>query len=168
MSHSRIFQYSDQPITEENYLTDEMMCNDNYLWNKFEGEFCGDYTDECKGTRRIESIEWLNNSMSKLKISWDGKDKFTLEKEAHDAIQDFWYSRISKSYEELDKYSLGSYATQKYNLKYSVIDPLSLGFGFLFFNENNGLTASDDFFEWLLDLKEEDSFYIGGVLDYHC
>lgn len=166
MSHSRIFQYSDKLISKEDYLTDSIFCNNDYLWNKFNGQFCGDYVNELNGDRRIDSIAWLKNSLLKLGISWDGQDVFTLGIGSHDAIRDFWYSRIHKAWNELDKDSIGDFSS-RYDLKYALTDPLCMGFGFLF-SYDRDLTASDDFFEWLLDLKEEDSFYIGGVLDYHC
>lgn len=167
MSHSRIFQYSKEPIGEEDYLTDSDFCDNSYLWNRFEGRFYGDYTNARKGQDRIDDIEWLKGNLLKFGIEWDGADKFTLGKETHQAIRDFWYNRIHKAYNEMHEESIENFS-RRCELKYALTDPLCMGFGFLFSHDGD-LTASDDFFEWLLyNLKEGDSFYIGATLDYHC
>lgn len=166
MSHSRIFQYSDKPISKEDYLTDSIFCNNDYLWHEFKGQFCGDYVNELDEDRRIDSIAWLKNSLLKLGISWDGQDVFTLGIGSHDAIRDFWYSRIHKAFDGLDKYILSF--SQRYELECAILDPLSMKFGFLFYSDDIGLSGSNDFFEWLLCIEEGKSFHIGGVLDYHC
>lgn len=167
MSHSRIYQYSNKPIEKEDYLTDSDFCDNNYLWHVFEGLFHGDYTNQHSGKERIDDIEWLSEHLKKFKISWDGKDKFTLEEGSHQAIRDFWYTRIYKAYNEINKDTIENFS-DRYLLKNALLDPLSMGFGFLFSHEGD-LTASNDFFEWILyNVKEGDSFYIGATLDYHC
>lgn len=167
MSHSRIFQYSTKPISEDSYIDDEFM-TDDFIWHRFEGRFCGDYTDTRTKEGRLDDIKWLEMSLSKLKIRLEGEDKFVLEKGSHQAIKDYWYDCIKKAFDELDKDKISNYSG-RWHLKYAVIDPLSLGFGFLFYSvEEEDLNASDDFFEFLLRLNEGDSFYIGATLDYHC
>lgn len=167
MSHSRIFQYSKGPISEDSYIDNEFMTND-FIWHKFESRFCGDYTDTRRKNERLDDIKWLEMSLSRLNIRLDGEDKFVLEKGSHQAIKDLWYDRIKKAFDELDKENIANYLG-RWNLRYAVTDPLSLGFGFLFYSvEEEDLTAGDDFFEFLLGLNEGDSFYIGATLDYHC
>ena len=167
MSHSRIFQFSEKPIDVENYIDNEFM-TDDYIWHTFEGKFCGDYTDTRTVEERLEDIEWLAESLSKLNITLQDGDKFVLGKGFHKAIQDFWYDGIQKAFNGLDKEHLTKYY-ERWSLKYAITDPLSGGFGFLFYNnDSEELTASDEFFEWLLRLNEGGSFYIGATLDYHC
>ena len=167
MSHSRIFQYSDKPVDREDYI-DSMFMTDDCLWHTFEGEFCGDYTDDRNEGERIEDIKWLSELLAKFNINLSGNDMFVLGEGSHEAIKDFWYSSITKAYDELKKEHLSKFG-ERFHLKYAITDPLCNGFGFLFYsNEEQTLTASDDFFEFLLRLNEGDSFYIGATLDYHC
>ena len=89
MSHSRIFQYSKEPISEDSYIDNEFMTTD-YIWHKFEARFCGDYTVTRTKNERLDDIKWLAMSLSKLKIRLDGEDKFVLEKGSHRANQAFF------------------------------------------------------------------------------
>lgn len=167
MSHSRIFQFSEKPIDVENYIDNEFM-TDDYIWHTFEGKFCGDYTDTRTAEERLEDIEWLSESLSKFNIKLCDGDKFILGKSSHQYIKDYWYDEIKKAFDQLDKEHFTKYH-ERWLLKYSVTDPLSHGFGFLFYNnDSEELVASDDFFEWLLCLEEGKTIYIGATLDYHC
>ena len=167
MSHSRIFQYSKEPIDANDYIDDLFMTSD-YVWHAFEGKICGDYTDIRNQDERMEDIKWLAEHLSKLNITPYGDDKFVLGDGSHKAIKDFWYDGIKNAFDVLDKENLDKY-NEKWALKYAIIDPLCHGFGFLFYNNDSvELSASDDFFEFLLRLNEGDSFYIGATLDYHC
>lgn len=168
MSHSRIFQYSNQPIDEENYIGESYFYDDNANGQSFHGEYCGDYVNERDELDRIDDIKWLTMSLSKFNIRLEGEDKFVLGNGFKRAIQDFWYDGIRECFEALDKENLARYQ-ERWHLKYAITDPLSGGFGFLFFSdEDQTLSASDDFFEFLLRLNEGDAFYIGATLDYHC
>lgn len=167
MSHSRIFQFSDKKIKKEDYLTDNEMCTNDYLWHKFEGSFCGDYTNEHHGDIRIEDIKWLAASLKSLDIALKEKDVFVLGETFKEKINAFWYSRIHKAFNELNKDKM-EFFPSIFGLKYSCIDPLSMGFGFLFYSGDTGLTQSDEFFEWLLAKNPGDLIYIGATLDYHC
>lgn len=171
MSHSRIFQYSSKPIDKDDYIGDSDFYDDNANGQSFHGEYCGDYVNEQDELDRIDDIKWLAINLFKFNIrleGLEGEDKFVLGEGFKQAIQDFWYDAIKKRFEALDKENLARY-TERWYLKYALIDPLSGGFGFLFFNnEEQTLSASDGFFEFLLRLNEGDSFYIGATLDYHC
>lgn len=168
MSHSRIFQYSSKPIDKENYIGESDFYDDNANGQSFHGEYCGDYVDERNELDRFDDIKWLAMSISKFNIKLEGEDKFVLCEGFRKAIQDFWYDGIEKCFEELNKENLAWYK-ERWHLKYAITDPLSGGFGFLFYSdEEQTLSASDDFFEFLLRLNEGDSFYIGATLDYHC
>lgn len=168
MSHSRIFQYSSKPIDKEDYIGESDFYDDNGNGQSFHGEYCGDYVDERNELDRFDDIKWLAMNLFKFNIRLEGEDKFVLGEGFKQAIQDFWYDAIQKCFEALDKENLARYQ-DRWELKYALTDPLSGGFGFLFFsNEDQTLSASNDFFEFLLSRDEGDSFYIGATLDYHC
>ncbi len=168
MSHSRIFQYSNKPIDKENYIGESDFYDDSGNGQSFHGEYCGDYLTERNEIERFDDIKWLAMNLSKFNIKLEGEDKFVLGKGFKQSIQDFWYYGINDCFNALDKENIIRYH-ERWRLKYAITDPLSGGFGFLFFsNEEQTLSASDDFFEFLLRLNEGDSFYIGATLDYHC
>ena len=168
MSHSRIFQYSTKPIDKENYIGESDFWDDNANGQSFHGEYCGDYLTERSGDERLDDIKRLETNLSKFNIKLEGEDKFVLKKGFKESIKNFWYYGIKDCFEALDKENLATYR-ERWLLKYAITDPLSGGFGFLFYsNEEQTLSASDDFFEFLLRLNEGDSFYIGATLDYHC
>lgn len=168
MSHSRIFQYSTSPIDQEDYIDESDFYDNTANGQSFHGEYCGDYIDDRNDEERLEDIDWLAETLIEFNIILEGEDKFVLREGFRKAIQDFWYDRIKERFESLEKDNIAKYQ-ERWHLKYAVTDPLCDGFGFLFYNnEELTLSASGDFFEFLLSLKEGDSFYIGATLDYHC
>lgn len=168
MSHSRIFQYSTNPIDQEDYIDESDFYDDTANGQSFHGEYCGDYTDDRNDEERLEDIKRLAKRLSDFNIKLEGEDKFVLGEGFRNAIRDFWYSRIKECFLSLDEDNLVWHQEMRH-LKYAVTDPLCGGFGFLFYDkEQLTLSASGDFFEFLLGLKEGDSFYIGATLDYHC
>lgn len=165
--HSRIFQFSDKEIKKEDYIKEHDMFVDEHIWGAFSAKYCGDYVTEQNEEDRLEDIKWLSESLGKLDITLVENDRFLLGENFREKINGFWYGRIHKAFNELDKDKM-DYYPPRYNLKYACMDPLCMGFGFLFYNEDTFLSQSDEFFEWLLAKNPGDLVYIGATLDYHC
>lgn len=167
MSHSRIFQFSDKEIKKEDYLTEDSFSRNDSLWNALRGDFCGDYVEDRSEEERLNDIQWLAESLNFLDITLKDKDVFVLEKDFKEKLSNFWYSRIQNAFDAIDKKNIGAYIPRR-QLKNACIDPLSMGYGFLFYSEDTDLSQSNEFFEWLLSRDPGDLIYIGATLDYHC
>ena len=167
MSHSRIFQFSDKEIKKEDYLNEDIFSRDDSLWDAFRSTFCGDFVEDRSEEERLKDIQWLAESLNFLDITLKDKDVFVLEKDFKEKLSNFWYSRIQNAFDAIEKKDIGAYIPRT-QLKYACIDPLSMGFGFLFYSKDTELSHSNEFFEWLLSRDPGDLIYIGATLNYHC
>lgn len=165
--HSRIFQFSDKELKKEDYITENKLCADDNIWGVFQFQFCGDYVTDQEEKDRLEDIKKLSESLRKFDITLVENDRFILGENFKEKINGFWYGRIYKAFNELDKDKM-DYYSPRYNLKYACIDPLCMGFNYLFYSEDTFLSQSNEFFEWLLAKNPGDLVYIGATLDYHC
>ena len=170
MSHSRIFEYSVSPIERDDCLTVDDFTEGDYLENVFRGKFSGDYVSETREEDRKEDLEWLMGALKGVSDNIVLQDNGTLllKPGFKDDIRDFWYGKLHEAMDEINQVNVERYQN-RFNLKFALSDPLCMGFGFLFYNhEDMSLTASDVFFEFLLNMHDDAIVYIGSILDYHC
>ena len=151
--HSRIFQVSENPITEENsiseYRYDEYLIGQNGI----------DYVVESKS--RKDDIEWLKNNKG-LEITED-TIKVVSKKEY-----------FEKSFEEFQEYieKLSNYTAEDFMNPQNWLDFYRLkeayddqnGFKIDDNDEYFGITSLDNF---VRNVEEGKVYYIGKTFDYH-
>lgn len=151
--HSRIFQVSENPITEENYINEYRY--DEYLV----GQDGIDYVVESDS--RTEDIEWLKHNKG-LEITED-TIKVVSKK-------DYFEKSFEKFQELIEKFS--NYTTEDfinpqnwldfYHLKDAYDD--QYGFKIDDNDEYFGITSLDN---WVRNVEEGKTYYIGKTFDYH-
>ena len=151
--HSRIFQVSENPITEENYISEYRY--DEYLV----GQDGIDYVVESDS--RTEDIEWLKNHKG-LEITED-TIKVVSKKDY-----------FEKSFEEFQEYieKFSNYTTEDFINPQNWLDFYRLkdayddqdGFKIDDNDEYFGITSLDNF---VRNVEEGKTYYIGKTFDYH-
>lgn len=162
MSHSKIFQISDKPITPEDYCKPD----DFYDNSDDFADYIGDeITDE---EERKECIDYLADTIKDV-FTHEGDGVFTYKGE--EALRKFkqeWLAEIQTQtarltadnmQKEQNLYRL-SVATERTHLDSHYRIKIE---------EWNGCAAPiAELFEWAENcLKEGDHFYVGAVIDYH-
>ena len=152
--HSRIIELS-RKIVE----VDDRICEDDYYDNGFIGNIA-DYVAECN---RIDAIEWFAGYLQsrdvitefdfvKMVFSSDVKEKFFRDK-----YEEFKKLTSELSFEEFtDSFGMDLYRIQ---------NCISEKFGFYVHYDGCYYTL-DNFIRECV--KDGETWYIGGVLDYHC
>ena len=156
--HSRIFQVSENPITE----------NFKHEYDYEEG-FVGriaDYVSEVtyKSEDYINDLKWLQNVAKGVKVNIkEGTITVTSKKEYFDEKHDNFKELLQKlqdiTLEEFieDKSFLDMYELKKnYDNEY--------GFYIDDNNEYCGLTTIDN---WMRSAEEGKTYYVGSIMDYH-
>lgn len=153
--HSRIFQISDKPISENDYINET-----DYYDTGFIGEIADYVSDD---TDREDDIEWLKTYFKDV-ADFDG-DSFTIINQ-----RKYFEKRFNNFLEVIKEISLltfedfctdGNYFNSKmWQLNVAYRDK----FGFYMDDEYAGTEPLDDF---MRRAKNGDVFYIGGTVDYH-
>ena len=151
--HSRIFQVSTEPITEENYISEYRY--DEYLV----GQDGIDYVVESES--RTDDIEWLKNHKG-LEIT-ENTIKVVSKKEY-----------FEKSFEEFQEYveKFSNYTIEDFMNPQNWLDFYRLkdayddqnGFKIDDNDEYFGITSLDNF---VRNVEEGKTYYIGKTFDYH-
>ena len=151
--HSRIFQVSAEPITEENYISEYRY--DEYLV----GQDGIDYVVESDS--RTEDIEWLKHNKG-LEIT-ENTIKVVSKKEF-----------FEKSFEEFQEYveKFSNYTIEDFMNPQNWLDFYRLkdayddqnGFKIDDNDEYFGITSLDN---WVRNVEEGTTYYIGKTFDYH-
>ena len=153
--HSRIFQIGKEPMTKEEYI------NSSSIPEWFTYSIADYIDDDCD---RKSDIDWLIATLGGI-ASVDG-DKLIFH---HGAGRYFSgkYKAFVKAAEQLVKTSfddfLSGYAvgTVLFNLKEAYDDR----YGFYIYNsDDDSFGTLDDF---MRGIKDGDTYYVGGVVDYH-
>ena len=153
--HSRIFQIGKEPLTKEEYIVSSSIPE----WFTYS---VADYIDD--DCNRESDIDWLMSAALGGVASVDG-DKLVF----HDTSRYFEgkYEAFIKAAEQLTKTSFDNFLSccavraVLFNLKEAYNDR----YGFYVYNsDDDSLDTLDDF---MRSVKDGETYYIGGVIDYH-
>lgn len=153
--HSRIFQVSSEPITEENLIEE----------HKYEEWEHADYVNKQVSSTDIESdLEWLQTATKGIKVNVEEKTiTITSKKEYFTEKHD----KFKELAEELSTITLEDFINGKadmelYDLKCAYEDKYD------FYIDDNyeycGLTNLDN---WVRNAEENKTYYVGNIFDYH-
>ena len=153
--HSRIYQISEKPITEENLI-------EEYRYDEWHH---ADYVVKEYNEEDIKSdLEWLQTANKGLQIDTKKKTITILSKkeyfdEKHDKFKDLL--------EKLQDITLEEFITEKRH--YDILDLKDIyedthGFYVDDNDEYIGLTNLDN---WVRNAEENKTYYVGNIFDYH-
>lgn len=154
--HSRIFQIEKEALTEEKYIDSDSI--PEWFTNSI-----ADYTsDDC---RREDGIDWLMTAALGSIASVDG-DKLTFSsdvrryfKEKHEAFIKAAEKLSTTTFDDfVSSYSVDSVL---FNLREAYSDR----YGFYVYSDDGSLDTLNNF---MRQVKDGETYFIGGVVDYHC
>ena len=150
--HSRIIELSTIPIT-----VDERICESDYYDNGFIGNIA-DYVDG--DTDREYDIKWFIDCLiGKEMIAKSDNESFTL---GENAREKYFKEKYDALKECMDNMSLEKFCTDSldlYKIQMYVEDKHD------FYIHHDGYYETLDSF--MRDVKDGDTWYFGGTLDYH-
>lgn len=151
--HSRIFQIEPEPVEKDDYI------NTNILPDWFTYSIA-DYTDDSPD--RAEDIEWLMIHIGD--IATRDKDKLTFSSNVRRYFKDSYESFI-KAAKKLTEVSFDNFVSTcgVSNTFTHLKDSYSDEYGFYVYSEGL-LSTLDDF---MRTVKDGETYYFGGTLDYH-
>lgn len=160
--HSRIFQISSKTINKDEYIV-----ADDYDYDHWFLREIADYTDDIDECSQTDTLEWFNEFDG---ITVDVNNRTIVVKSKADYFSDRYtsfklmvddLSRISfNEFIGLDKYKVETYIYRlnaAYQEKY--------GFYVEDGGEYGGLITFDEWVRYAA--KENVTYYIGGIVDYH-
>jgi hypothetical protein len=153
--HSRIFQVSSEPITEENLI-------EEYRYDEWEH---ADYVVKQTSSTDIKSdLEWLQTANSGIKVNVEEKTITITSKEEYFTKS---HDKFKELAEELSTISLEDFISGKANIKFHDLKcAYEDKYGF-YIDDNDeycGLTNLDD---WVRNAEENKTYYVGNIFDYH-
>ncbi len=149
--HSRIFQFSDQPIHPNDYIREENFY-DNFV------EEIADYISS--DTNRDADIEWLISSLKRYGIIYNEEEESIIFPE--DFKIKYFKSRYDKFKELTQKIDLIDFSKDEFVLR-ELQQLIEDKYGFYIYTYYYYETL-DNFIRNLNDVKK---YYIGGTIDYH-
>ena len=149
MAHSRIIQVSEERLSKSNHLTVEDFYDLN-LGDTIEGFDYATVPD----SPREEELKWFKEQLERVGFTLNS-EKITVG-EDESFISD-WREKAVEVAEDFDLWKMKAVATGVY---FS---------GFLIYDEYYGYPVP--LWKWAKDVMEErgeiESFYVGGIIDYH-
>ena len=155
--HSRIFQISEQPIQQEDYI------NETYFYDHWFLNRIADYVND--DTDRQDDIEWLKTCCSDDGISFgedkDGafliiEDKHKFFEKSFARFQECLSNLLNKTLDDFISYSM---SMDMYRLNNSYNDDC----GFYTYHDGE-LVTFDEFVRYY---KTNTKYYFGATIDYH-
>ena len=160
--HSRIFELSSEPVPPEKRIgeTDipEFFCDE-----------IADYVCDCTGEARIDSVDWLAGYLGDEVIERIGDDAVRFKPNAKQAYFCKRHSEFCKLARKVSNVSLEEFAGNQsldfYSDMYSLRKAYDDKYAFYIYDDNEEELYTLD--EWIRDMQEPHTVYIGGTVDYH-
>lgn len=152
--HSRIFQISENPISEENYIDES---------SYYEG-FVGRIADYVSDSDVESDLNWLGRS-SGLEVDVESKTIIIKSKEKYFARK---FKDFKANLKELSKLDINKFTTMESDfMMFHLKTCYENEYGFYMDDdgEYHGLTTLD---HWVRISKENVPYYVGATFDYHC
>lgn len=154
--HSRIFQIEKEALTEEEYIDSDSI--PEWFTNSI-----ADYTSD--DFSREDDIDWLMTAALGSIATADG-DKLTFSsdvrryfKEKHEAFIKAAEKLSTTTFDDfVSSYSVDSVL---FNLREAYSDR----YGFYVYSDDGSIDTLDNF---MRQVKDGETYFIGGVVDYHC
>ena len=154
MAHSRIFQVSEQPIREYDYI-----CESDFYDGWFLGSVADYVNEDCN---RKEDIEWLKDSVNGFTFGVDenGNDYFIIKSK-----ENYFANKFDGFKKQIEKLKDCSFEDFVYGLPdmFRLKELYNDKFGF-YINGDYGLDTLDGF---VRNASNGDKYYIGNTIDYH-
>ena len=160
--HSRIFQISSKPINKDEYITEA-----NYDYDDWFLREIADYVDDIGESYQKETLEWLG-MLDGISVDVDRRT-VTVESKADFFLQK--YVSFKNILKELEKISLKDFSTpDRHSFDYDMYRLNSChkdkyGFYVDDSGEYGGLVTLDEWMRYAA--VEGETYYIGGIVDYH-
>lgn len=156
--HGKIFQIERDPIYEDDYI-DENFIPEWFVWS------IADSVETNEGSERTEAINWLMNSALDSVAYIDG-DKLTF----NGNINRYFESKFSRFTEKAANLAMASLYDFSHTEKLdSMLDELSQAysdrFGFYVYDSTEDSILPLD--KFMRRVSPGETYYIGGVVDYH-
>lgn len=158
MSHSRIFQISENPITEKNLIHES-----NYDEN-FVGQIA-DYVQAIPYKEKdIEDLKWLQNCVEGIEIDLEARTLVVTSKEKYFEKKFETFQNIA---EEISCFKIQDFINPSSHNKFQDLQE-AFNEEYAFYVDDNyeniGLATLDT---WVRNAEEDKPYYIGQVIDYH-
>lgn len=154
--HSRIIQLGVSAIDQEDYIQDYSIPN----W------FTDEIADYVNESDREKDLKWFKRAIfgSSTHAEMDEIDNIVTIHNAQAFREDFFRTRFEIMRNEVANMTLNDFA-EGFSA-YSIASLARDRFGFYIYID--GELMSFDVFIRSLEMFDQDVFYIGGTLDYHC
>ena len=158
--HSKIFQIQSKPIDKDDYITESRYDYDDWFLREI-----ADYVADIDESDQMSCIEWLSESNG-IDINLNSR---TLVITSREKYFEGKYRSFQEWLSKLKEISLSDFVDDSHELSYGMYllrDAYNDRFGFYVDDggEWGGLITLDEF---VRNAKENITYYIGGVVDYH-
>lgn len=153
--HSRIFQVSTEPIDKADYITESDYYDHWFTYS------IADYVDE--DTDRAADIEWLNDCARGYIIGHDDNGEYLLINNKEEYFKNA-FKRFQELLDKVKGYDINGFING-INEMWGLKNEYEEKYGFYVQTDDNGLITLDEF---IRVCEENQKYYIGGTIDYHC
>lgn len=155
--HSRIFQVSTEPIDKADYITE------SDYWDHWFMYSIADYVNE--NCFRDEDLKWLEDCYDEkgIKFGVDNNGEYLII----ESKEEYFKNAFKRFQELLDKvkgYNINGFING-INEMWELKNAYEEKYGFYVQTDDNGLITLDEF---IRVYEENQKYYIGGTIDYHC
>lgn len=156
--HSKIFQVSKGPIKRSQFIDADTVA-DNTDWV--------DYADEESEERRIKLVQELINSALPHGMFQIIDDGCTLiYQDGLDKWKEDYVKKIHQAAAAITPANVLTWCSEKKELSDLLKRPIG-GYTMFVIEDNYCAEFSNEFMEFIKDIKPGDKIYVGAVLDYH-
>lgn len=152
--HSRIFQVSTEPISKSDYI------KESDFWDHWFLHEVADYVnDDCN---REDDIDWLAICERGYTVGHDNNGQYIIVQNKEEYFTKA-FERFQGLLNKITKYDIQHFAQGIYEM-WDIQNVYEEKYGFYIYFDSDLLT----FDEFIRSCTENEKYYIGGTIDYHC
>lgn len=156
MSHSRIFQVSEEPIEKIDYITKSR------YWEHW---FLNEHADYVAESNREDDIKWLKEVAYKgIEFGEDEYGEFLVVTSKTDYFAKK-FTRFTTDLEDISKMALTDFASARASI-WKLEDAFEDKYGF-YIDDTSQFGEFSTFDRFIRICNENTKYYIGGTMDYH-